>query len=300
MRREKNPFRLEGNISIRTLKLALILCLVATTVGCADEAPAPNLQKTQSALVSFRAGSQTAKDLGVAKWRVRMVAGATVLDGLDKSGKNIGHVTLENATSSNASKNKSALWFRAGNKKGRIVVSGDKAVLSNSMPTTVGTWAASAKRDLAAFRKKGKAPNACAAATLENIAPVLDASKVCSTTTSKDAQEVCAALQLVAPLATAKASSAKCEGVTGSKAAKKSKTTTTKKKKVTKRKTGGTKDKGTTGQDGAEVDDVDDIDDMDEMDDDFDDDVLRPHGGRVVERGRHGDVRRRFAQGWFR
>jgi hypothetical protein len=262
---------------MKTLTLALILSVVATAVGCADPAPAPNLQKTQSSLVSFRAGPQTEKALGVSKWRVRMVDGATVLDGLDKSGKSVGHVTLENATSATATNSKSALWFRAGAKKGRIVVRADKTVISNSMPTTVGAWAASAKRDLAVFRKKGKAPNACAAAALDNMSPVLDASKVCSKTTSKDAQEVCAALQLVAPLATAKASSDKCEGITGSKAAKKKKTTTGTKKTTTgKKKTGDTKDTGTKGQDGSETDADDDVDDDvdDDMDDDMDDDDM--------------------------
>ncbi len=144
-----------------TLGIVAGISLVSSAIGCS----APSIQPTykssvSSTLATYDATTETTNKYGIVKWRLKHSGDGSVLEGLDKKGKSISHVSLAVRKGKNASA--AMFWFKGTDNRQGFIKGTAGGTAKLKMPGSLANWTTAARRDLMKFAATGKTPYGCA------------------------------------------------------------------------------------------------------------------------------------------
>ncbi len=150
---------------VRPMKRPLTLCLGLVIALGAAACEAPSLQpepvsKVSSTLATYEATKATTSKFGIVRWRLRHSGDGQVLEGLDKTGKSVSHVSI--AVREGENEPAAMVWFGEEEDTRGFVKGNTRGMAAAAVPQTLPEWATAAATDLDKFAEEGKTPYGCA------------------------------------------------------------------------------------------------------------------------------------------
>jgi hypothetical protein len=146
----------------RAVVLSLGLVIASGVTAC--EAPSleeePVSKVESSTIATYAATKATTTKFGIVKWRLRHSGDGQVLEGLDKNGKSVSHVSI--AVREGANEPAAMVWFGEEKETRGFVKGNTRGMAAAAVPQTLPEWATAAAVDLDKFAEEGRTPYGCA------------------------------------------------------------------------------------------------------------------------------------------
>lgn len=149
-----------------TMKRPLVVglgLLIASAATACDEPPSLQpepVEKVSSTLATYAASDATTEKFGIVRWRLRHSGDGEVLEGLDKSGKSVSHVSI--AVRKGENEPAAMVWFGEEKNTRGFVKGNTRGMAAAAVPQTLPDWASAAAVDLETFAEEGRTPYGCA------------------------------------------------------------------------------------------------------------------------------------------